>query len=99
VAVDLIQPVFAKYPIPKDELGETEFLAKGSDVYRDNPDWYIEGWVVDARAIYGHEPTRVRAYVFSGSPSQEIRAEMMDAQIVPENPDANGQIGHAYAGD
>jgi hypothetical protein len=93
VAVSMVRPVFSEDECTMESLEEAGTPAKET-LYHENPDWYIEGWAVDAKANDGMQPLRVRAYVFSDNPRDEIRPGMIEAQIIPQNPDPFGQVGY-----
>ncbi|NBM14979.1 hypothetical protein [Streptomyces sp. GC420] len=93
VAVSMVRPVFSEDLATMQELKDEGTPAK-EPIYHENPDWYIEGWAVDMKANDGTQPLRVRAYVFSDNPLDEARPGIIEAQIIPQNPDPFGQIGY-----
>lgn len=100
VVVSMVRPVFSRDITIQEDLDyahRCEGAPAQKAPYNENPDWYIEGWVVDPQAHDGTQPLRVRAYVFSVNPLAEARPSIIEAQIIPQNPDPFGRVGYVNA--
>lgn len=57
------------------------------------PNWYFEGWIVDGDSTYLDQRVRVRGLAYPvGSPNPNA-FDIVEAQIIPMNPEPNGRIG------
>lgn len=86
VAITILRAVFS------DDSYTDDITPSERDVI-EFPNWYFEGWIVDGTSSYVDQRMRVRGYAWPVGSLDPQAIDLTQAQIIPMNPDPEGQIG------